>query len=118
MHYAGKETESGYACRLPREGRSHLHGPWTECRLRVKQEKIRPAVLDARPGDKDSERGVKGVPHQGRGGQGKLEGADQAQASSSVVRAGARVRRASPVGVAAPRGCGDGLGESLNLRSR
>ena len=48
---------------LPREGRNHLHGPWTECRLRG-DEKTRPAVLDARPGDKDSERGVKGGPHQ------------------------------------------------------
>ena len=28
---------------LPREGRNHLHGPWTECRLLGKQ-KTRPAV--------------------------------------------------------------------------
>ena len=58
---------------LPREGRNHLHEPWTECRLRG-EEKTRPAVLDARSGDKDSERGVKGGPHQGRGDKGSWRG--------------------------------------------
>ena len=102
---------------LPREGRNHLHGPWTECRLRG-EEKTRPAVLDARSGDKDSERGVKGGPHQGKGDKGSWRGADQAQASSSVVRAGARVRRAPPVGVAAPRGAVTDSESPVNLRSR
>ena len=102
---------------LPREGRNHLHGPWTECRLRG-EEKTRPAVLDARSGDKDSERGVKGGPHQGRGDKGSWRGADQAQASSSVVRAGARVRRAPPVGVAAPQGAVTDSESPVNLRSR
>ena len=102
---------------LPREGRNHLHGPWTECRVQG-EEKTRPAVLDARSGDKDSERGVKGGPHQGKGDKGSWRGADQAQASSSVVRAGARVRRAPPVGVAAPRGAVTDSESPVNLRSR
>ena len=102
---------------LPREGRNHLHGPWTECRVQG-DEKTRPAVLDARSGDKDSERGVKGVPYQGREDKGSWRGADQAQASSSVVRAGARVRRAPPVGVAAPRGAVTDSESPVNLRSR
>ena len=102
---------------LPREGRNHLHEPWTECRVRG-DEKTRPAVLDARSGDKDSERGVKGGPHQGREDKGSWRGADQAQASSSVVRAGARVRRAPPVGVAAPRGAVTDSESPVNLRSR
>ena len=102
---------------LPREGRNHLHGPWTECRVQG-EEKTRPAVLDARPGDKDSERGVKGGPHQGKEDKGSWRGLTNAQASSSVVRAGARVRRAPPVGVAAPRGAVTDSESPVNLRSR
>ena len=38
-----RELSQSQLFRLPREGRSHLHGPWTECRLLGKQ-KTRPAV--------------------------------------------------------------------------
>ena len=99
---------------LPREGRNHLHGPWTECRVRG-EEKTRPAVLDARPGDKDSERGVKGGPYQGREDKGSWGGADQAPGflfSGPRRRAGATC---APRRGRSAAGCGDGLGESREL---
>ena len=113
----GGLPESGYACKLPREGRSHLHGPWTECRLRG-EEKTRPAVSRRPVGRQRLRKGCKRWASPGQRGQGKLEGADQAQASSSVVRAGARVRRAPPVGDAAPRGAETDSESPVNLRSR
>ena len=99
---------------LPREGRNHLHGPWTECRVRG-EEKTRPAVLDARSGDTDSERGVKGEPHQGREDKGCGRGADQAPgflSSGPRRRAGATC---APRRGRSAAGCGDGLGESREL---
>ena len=102
---------------LPREGRNHLHGPWTECRVRVQAENT--SGSSRRPaGRQRLRKGCKRWASPGQRGQGKLEGADQAQASSSVVRAGARVRRAPPVGVAAPRGAVTDSESPVNLRSR
>ena len=118
MHYARGVPESDLLCRLPREGRSYLHGPWTECRLRGHSEKPVRQFLDARSGDRDSERGDKGGPYQGKRGRGELEETDQVL---GFLLGGPR-RRAGATCV--PRqgrsaaGCGDGLRESPNLRSR
>ena len=117
-NYARGEPESDLLCRLPREGRSYLHGPWTECRLRGHSEKPVRQFLDARSGDRDSERGDKGGPYQGKRGRGELEETDQVL---GFLLGGPR-RRAGATCV--PRqghsaaGCGDGLRESPNLRSR
>ena len=78
-------------------------------------EKTRPAVLDARSGDKDSERGVKGGPYQGREDKGSWRGADQAPGflfSGPRRRAGATC---APRRGRSAAGCGDGLGESREL---
>ena len=58
---------------LPREGRNHLHGPWTECRVRVQAENT--SGSSRRPaGRQRLSKGCKRCASPGQRGQGKLEG--------------------------------------------